>query len=206
MKTDYADVVVRRNEHNHNLALQGQEWGGGPYRLVIGHIYMPVVVKALPAWATAWSDVYRVLRAIVGAFEFDDTASSYTECYDLVRAMWMAGVNLARRRREVTEWAVLNAVKPKPPSIPIRWVVTSQDARGKIRERQGHIARLLGLRLVIIDTPSHSPRYEVCRIRNDGGPAGLSHGEYCTSTGFAFRTLVELQRHLREQLALSRAP
>lgn len=188
------NIVVKKNEHGRSAYLRGQEWGGGPYEIVVDWLYVPVSVKKIPAWATDWHDVFRVLRAVVGAFEFDDDAETTSEAYDEIRRLWQDAQARARRGVQVRD---LTLLKPQSaPKVPISWSIEATDARGNVTERRGRIARALGLRLEIIDTLNRRERYEVWQIVNGERP-------YMTRTGMRFKTLAELQAYLRDVIALN---
>lgn len=201
--TDLSVVIKRANLRGRTVYLRGQEWGGGPYSIDVDW-YRPVEIKKLPVWAQHWPDVYRVVRAVVSAFEFDDTAETTTEAYDLLRSMWAAGRDLAARGRHVTEWTILTRIAPKSASIPIRWVTTATDSRGRPTERYGYLPRLLGLGLQIIDQPVRRDRYAVWSIRQDRLVFRSADPEVLVPTGFAFARQDALQAHLRDQLSVRR--
>lgn len=66
-------IVSRTNIHHQTLSICGEDMGGGPYVLDLNGAHEPVRVRTIPVWARGWHDVYRVLRAVLTAWDLAPT-------------------------------------------------------------------------------------------------------------------------------------
>jgi hypothetical protein len=109
------EITARTNANHQTLSIDGEEFGGGPYQVCVNRAHAPVSVNKLPVWADGWPRVWIVLRAMLGAWEFNtDERQPKTpaEAIECARLLWRSAVKLARSGKPVTCWSILAAAYP----------------------------------------------------------------------------------------------
>ena len=169
-------VVTARRRSFDGLRVHG--WSDGSVTGAMGYALPGVPLSKRPG-------VARLFLGNVELFDADELGALHEA------AKW--GANRGATMGDVRERA---AARLRPRLTP-QWRVTRTDARGRATERVWELPRLLlGLgHVVVFDRPTAAARYSVWHREQRHHPvAGTA--EVLVSSGLAFRSLDELQRHL----------